>query len=105
MTTVEGVAIVSNMKAELLMNERVILSKRAFVEITIWKLTKRLEGSAHLYKYRLAHVVDEICVLRFDNEAGKGDHKHLNEIEVPYQFTDLDRLQTDFWAEVNNRRT
>ena len=39
--------MVSNMKAELLMNERVILSNRAFVVITIWKLAKPLEGSAH----------------------------------------------------------
>ena len=92
------------MKAEALMNERVILSSRAFVEITIWKLARPLEGSAHLYKYRLAYVVDEVCVLRFDNEAGKGDHKHLNETEVPYPFTDLDTLQADFWAEVNRRR-
>ena len=91
------------MKAEPLMNERV-MSNCAFVEITTWKLATPLEGSAHLYKYRLAHVVDEVCVLRFDNEAGKGDHKHLNEIEVPYQFTDLDTLQADFWAEVNRRR-
>ena len=94
----------SNVKAELLMNERVILSRRAFIEITIWKLAKPLKGSAHLYKYRLAYVVDEVCMLRFDNESGKGDHKHLNEIEVPYDFTDLDTLQADFWAEVNSRR-
>ena len=86
------------------MNERLILNSRAFVEITIWKLARPLAGSAHPYKYRLAHVVDEVCVLRFDNEAGKGDHKHLNEIEAPYQFTDLDTLQADFWAEVNSRR-
>ena len=92
------------MKAEPLMDERVILSHRVFVEITIWRLAKPLAGSTHVYKYRLAHVVDEACVLRFDSEASKGDHKHLNEIEVPYQFTDLDTLQADFWAEVNRRR-
>ena len=93
------------MKAESLMDERVILSKRAFVEITIWKLPTPIKSSAHQYKYRLAHVVDDVCVLRFDNEAGKGDHKHINEIEVPYQFTDLETLQADFWTEVHNRRT
>ncbi|MGH8140264.1 MAG: toxin-antitoxin system TumE family protein [Steroidobacteraceae bacterium] len=43
-------------------------------------------------------------MLRLDNEAGKGDHKHLGEIEVPYRFTDLDALQADFWAEVKRRR-
>jgi len=43
-------------------------------------------------------------VLRFDNEAGKGDHKHLDEIEVAYMFTNLDTLQADFWAEIKRRR-
>ena len=94
----------SNMKAELLMNERAILSSRAFVEITIWRLAKPLKGSVHSYKYRLAYVVDEVCLLRFDNEAGKGDHKHLDAIEAPYKFIDLDTLQADFWTEVSRRR-
>ena len=43
-------------------------------------------------------------MLRFDNEAGKGDHKHVNEVEVPYSFKDLDTLQADSWAEVNGLR-
>jgi hypothetical protein len=61
------------MKAELLMRERLIFSRRAFVEIVIWKLSKPLPGSRHLFKYRLAYVANQCCVLRFDNEAGKGD--------------------------------
>jgi hypothetical protein len=27
----------------------------------------------------LAYIANQRCVLRFDNEAGKGDHKHLDE--------------------------
>jgi Family of unknown function (DUF6516) len=92
------------MKADLLMRERLILSRRAFVEIVIWKLSKPLPDSAHLFKYRLAYIANQRCVLRFDNEAGKGDHKHLNETEVPYLFRNLDTLQADFWTEVNKRR-
>ena len=38
--------------------------------------------------------------LRYDNEAGKGDHKHVGEREVPYPFIDLATLQADFWADV-----
>jgi hypothetical protein len=45
-----------------------------------------------------------VCVLRYDNEAGKGDHKHDRETEVPYKFTDVETLQADFWAAVNARR-
>lgn len=35
-----------------------------------------------------------------DNEAGKGDHRHVGKRERPYAFTSLDRLQADFWAAV-----
>jgi hypothetical protein len=92
------------MKAELLMRERLVLSRRAFVDIVIWKLPKPLAGSRHIFKYRLAYIANQRCVLRFDNEAGKGDHKHLDEVEVPYLFTNLDALQADFWAEIMRRR-
>ena len=86
------------------MRERLILSRRAFVEIVIWKLPQPLAESRHVFKYRLAYIANQRCVLRFDNEAGKGDHKHLDEIEPPYIFSNLDTLQADFWAEVNKRR-
>jgi hypothetical protein len=68
------------MKAELLMRERLILSLRAFVEIVIWKLPQPLAESRHVFKYRLAYIANQRCVLRFDNEAAEGDHKHLDEI-------------------------
>ena len=42
--------------------------------------------------------------LRYDNEAGKGDHKHVGEREVPYCFTDLATLQADFWKDVETWR-
>lgn len=92
------------MKAELLMRERLILSRRAFIEIVIWKLPQPLPYSRHTFKYRLAYIANQRCVLRFDNEAGKGDHKHLDEVEAPCIFISLDALQTDFWTEVNKRR-
>ena len=92
------------MKAELLMRERLILSRRAFVEIVIWKVPQPLRASWHPFKYSLAYVANQRCAIRFDNEAGKGDHKHLDEIEVPYIFSNLDSLQADFWAEVKKRR-
>ena len=92
------------MKAELLMRERLILSSRAFVEIVIWRLSQPLPDSRHRFKYRLAYIANQRCVLRFDNEAGKGDHKHLDEIEVPYIFSTLETLQADFWAQVSKRR-
>jgi Family of unknown function (DUF6516) len=65
------------MAAELLIDERHVLDARTFVEIVVWQLPRPVRGSVHPFKYRLALVVDEICVLRYDNEAGKGDHRHF----------------------------
>jgi len=45
-------------------------------------------------------VVDGVCVLRFDNERGKGDHKHVGEVDADYIFTTLDALLDDFQAEI-----
>jgi Family of unknown function (DUF6516) len=75
--------------------ERLILSRRAFVEIVVWKLPKALPNRRHAFKYRMAYIANQRCVLRFDNEAGK-DHKRLDEIEAPYVFSNLETLQADF---------
>jgi hypothetical protein len=84
----------------LLLRERHILSENAFAELVIWQLPQAVAGSLHQFKYRLAFVVDEICVLRFDNEAGKGDHKHIGNKQAAYTFVSLPQLLDDFWQEV-----
>lgn len=88
------------MKAGLVHKERVELNETSFADVVIWSVPQPVCGSAHGYKYRLAYVVDEVCVLRYDNEAGKGDHKHLDEREEAYIFTTLEQLVDDFWADV-----
>ena len=68
------------MDAELLLKRRIILAESVFAELVIWRLPRMLPGSTHPYKYRLALVADGICVLRYDNEAGKGDHVHRGRV-------------------------
>lgn len=92
------------MRAVLLLKERRVLGEGRFADIVIWRVPKPVPGSVHGFKYRLALIVDDVCVLRFDNEAGKGDHKHMGERQVPYDFTTLDRLVTDFWQAVDDWR-
>lgn len=92
------------MNARLILNERYILSENAFVEMVVWLLSSTLAGSRHPFKYRLALVVDGNCVLRYDNEAGKGDHKHMGGDETPYIFITPPVLLEDFWADVDNWR-
>jgi len=92
------------MAAELLIDERHVLNARAFVEIVVWRLSRPARGSQHVFKYRLALVVDQICVLRYDNETGKGDHLHLLDAERRYNFVDVDTLLADFWRDVEQMR-
>jgi hypothetical protein len=92
------------MKAELLFRERVVLTASSFVEMIVWKLPASVPGSSHQFKYRLAYVVENSCVIRFDNEVGKGDHKHIGAKEVPYKFIDLETLRADFFTEIRARR-
>lgn len=87
------------MKAELLMRERRVL-EAGFIEVIVWKLPRPLGGSAHGFKYRLAYIVDGECVLRYDNESGKGDHRHVGGKEAGYAFVSVDRLLDDFLVEV-----
>jgi hypothetical protein len=92
------------MRAELLIDERHVLDSQSFVEIVVWRLPRSAPGSTHRFKYRLALVVGGVCVLRYDNEAGKGDHRHLRDAEEPYDFTDSDTLLVDFWRDVEEWR-
>ena len=85
------VVVHTNMKAELelLIDEHYVLDGRTFVEIVVWRLDRPVRGSTHRFKYRLALVSDSTCVLRYDNEAGKGDHLHIGGAEKHYNFADF----------------
>ena len=104
MTTPLVDGIYSNMKAVSILRERISLDEDSFVELVVWKLPHPLAGSAHDFKYRLALVSQNICVMRYDNEAGKGDHKHVGETEIDYAFRSLEQLQIDFWNDVERWR-
>lgn len=88
------------MKAVQLVSTRVTYAETAFAELVLWRLPKPLEGSAHCFKYRLAYVVRGECVLRYDNEVGKGDHRHFGGTETAYGFTTVDQLLADFRADI-----
>ena len=92
------------MEATPLLRERRIVAENAFVELVVWQVPSPVPGSRHRLKYRLAYVVNGICVLRYDNETGKGDHKHLGEEEWPYHFTTPEQLLADFWNDVDHWR-
>lgn len=93
------------MKATLLLDERRDIAEDRFVELVVWQVPRRVRASTHGFKYRLAFVVGGVCVLRYDNEAGKGDHRHVGAAESSYAFTTPEQLYADFMADVRNWRT
>jgi hypothetical protein len=92
--------MISNTKAVELLRSRIIYSETSFAELVLWQLSAPLAGSSHRFKYRLAYVVRGVCVLRYDNEAGKGDHRHYGVVESPYAFTDPGELIAEFQADI-----
>lgn len=88
------------MKAQLLLKQSFVLNEAAFAEIVIWQLQASLDDPAHDYKYRLAYVVNGECVLRYDNEAGKGNHLHINKQEINYNFVSTEQLIDDFFVQI-----
>ena len=88
------------MKAARLIHTRIAYSESAFAELVLWQLSKPVGGSPHGFKYRLAYVVRGKCVLRYNNEVGKGDHRHFDGKENAYAFSTPDQLIADFQHDI-----
>jgi hypothetical protein len=88
------------MKAVQLICTRIPYSDEAFAELVLWRLPRPVAGSSHGFKYRLAYVVRGECVLRYDNETGKGDHRHFGGRENDYAFTTPEQLIADFQKDI-----
>jgi Family of unknown function (DUF6516) len=88
------------MKAAELLRTRVVYAGDAFAELVLWRVPKPVVGSLHDFKYRLACVVQGVCVIRYDNEAGKGDHRHFGKRQSAYMFTTPEVLLSDFQRDI-----
>jgi hypothetical protein len=80
------------------------LDDGAIVEMVIWNLLQPVPGSRHKFKYRLYFGKDGRRIVGYDNERGKGDHRHLRGAEQAYQFVSPQRLIEDFLADVEEAR-
>lgn len=70
------------------------------VEGAIWEVPAPAQPSTHRIKYRLVYVVGGERVVGYDNERGKGDHKHVRGAQAPYVFKDVPTLIRDFLQDV-----
>lgn len=70
------------------------------IEGVIWKVPEPVVPTRHGYKYRLVYVVNGVRIVGYDNERGKGDHRHIRGRETPYRFMDVPTLIKDFIKDV-----
>ena len=87
-------------KAVLLYRDKAVLPDGAIVEMTIWRLPAPDPGRLHGLKYSLFYGRAGERIVGYDNETGKGDHRHYRDREVPYAFTDVETLVADFLADL-----
>jgi Family of unknown function (DUF6516) len=89
------------MKAALVIDRKVVFPDGAILQMVIWHLPEAGTERPHGLKYRFYYgLPDGTCVVRYDNERDKGDHRHYGEREEPYQFVDIETLSTDFLSDV-----
>jgi hypothetical protein len=87
-------------KAVLLAHSKEVRDDGAILELVIWQLPRPVPPCTHAYKYRLFFGTAQDTRVRYDNERGKGDHKHLAGVEHHYPFVDVDTLLDDFERDV-----
>lgn len=88
------------MKATLLIRERVVYPDGALVEMVVWRVPQAVPPTEHGFKYRLVYIVQGERVLGYDNERGKGGHRHFRGREEPVDFRSIDDLLRRFLGEV-----
>jgi hypothetical protein len=90
--------------AELIFEGKQVLADGAIIEMRIWRVPAAVAPATHEFKYTLFYGRPGEVVVLFDNERGKGDHKHIGNVETAYRFESPERLIEDFTAAVGAAR-
>jgi hypothetical protein len=88
------------MKAKQIFYDKAVLPDNSIVEMIIWQLPKPSPERPHGLKYSLFYGCDGLRIVGYDNERGKGDHKHFGEVESQYRFVSVEKLVADFLIDV-----
>lgn len=90
--------------ATLILHRKRRYDDGAILELKLWQVPAAVPGSAHLFKYSLFYGSGGQRLIGYDNEAGKGDHRHHGGKEEAYAFTTFRQLLADFVADVRQLR-
>lgn len=92
------------MKADLLFYQRIDYDDGGIVEMVLWRVPEPVPPTRHGLKYSLFFGRPGERQVGYDNERGKGDHRHFLGVETPYVFTTVEKLVADFWKDVHSLR-
>ncbi|HEY1932044.1 MAG TPA: DUF6516 family protein [Acetobacteraceae bacterium] len=92
------------MKAEQLLYERIDYNDGGIVEMVLWRVPSPVPPSVHRLKYSLFYGRPGLREVGYDNERGKGDHRHFQGAETAYTFITVEQLMADFWSDVRTLR-
>ena len=87
-------------KAKLIVHRKRLFDDGSISEIKLWQVSAVVRGSGHAFKYSLFYGCPGERWIGYDNEPGKGDHRHYGAREEPYAFTTPEQLMADFLADV-----
>lgn len=86
--------------ATIIEHRKLVLADGAIIEINIWRLPEPTAERPHGLKYSLYFGRAGKRLVAYDNERGKGDHRHYRDREEPYVFVSMETLISDFEADV-----
>lgn len=89
-------------EAEKLLDVRNEFQNGTLIVIRVWLVPEPVPPSRHRFKYSFFFGRPGERLVLFDNERGKGDHKHIREIESAYAFESIEKLTEDFLAAVRD---
>ncbi len=91
-------------KARLLLHRKRFYSDGGIVEMKLWEVPSPVPGSHHSLKYSLYYGRQGVRLVGYDNEAGKGDHRHYRATEEAYAWRGPRQLMADFLADIRSIR-
>ena len=93
------------MDARLIYREKFIYADGSIREMVLWQLPQKSTDRPHGLKYRLYYgLADGTCLVLYDNETGKSDHRHINGKEEHYRFKNVETLVADFLSDIEQAR-
>ena len=94
----------ANMASRRIVGIKLEYPEGTILEMVAWELDEPVPGSTHRYKYRFYFGRSGTRLIGYDNERGKGDHRHSGAFEDPYDFRGLEQAIIDFRGDVDRSR-